>query len=271
MQFNEVIGQELAKKGLLNLWHSNKLPHAMMLVGKEGTGGLPMALALAQFIFCENKQAGDSCGDSCGNCPGCHKVQKLAHPDLHFSFPSITPKPGQKASSNYYMNDFREFMKQSPYGSTFDWLQFINAENKQGNITAEECREIIDSLNLTAFEGGYKIQVIWRPEYLGKEGKILLKLIEEPPQRTLILMVVEDVEDVLNTIISRTQQVHLLPLTPSEIGEYLVSKHHTEPRRAAQVAQLADGNFAQALQLLQYTGNDLLVPLREWFNGIFTN
>jgi DNA polymerase III subunit delta' len=267
MQFKEVIGQELAKKGLLNLWHSNKLPHAMMLVGKEGTGGLPMALALAQFIFCENKQA----NDSCGNCPGCHKVQKLAHPDLHFSFPSITPKPGQKASSNYYMNDFREFMKQSPYGSTFDWLQFINAENKQGNITAEECREIIDTLNLTAFEGGYKMQIIWRPEYLGKEGNILLKLIEEPPQRTLILMVVEDVDDVLNTILSRTQQVHLLPLTPSEIGEYLVSKHHTEPRRAAQVAQLADGNFAQALQLLQYTGNDLLVPLREWFNGVFTN
>jgi DNA polymerase-3 subunit delta' len=267
MHFNEVIGQDLAKKGLLNLWHSNKLPHALMLVGKEGTGGLPLALALAQFVFCENKQA----NDSCGNCPGCHKVKKLAHPDLHLSFPSVPPKPGSKASSNVYMNDFREFMKQSPYGSTFDWLQFINAENKQGNITAEECRDIIDSLNLTAFEGGYKIQVIWRPEYLGKEGNILLKLIEEPPQRTLILMVVEDVEDVLNTIISRTQQVHLLPLTPSEIGEYLVSKHNTEPRRAAQVAQLADGNFAHALQLLQYTGNDLLVPLREWFNGIFTN
>jgi DNA polymerase-3 subunit delta' len=267
MQFKEVIGQELAKKGLLNLWHSEKLPHALMLVGKEGTGGLSMALALAQFIFCENKQANDSCGD----CPGCHKVQKLAHPDLHLSFPSIPPKPGHKASSKVYMNDFREFMKQSPYGSTFDWLQFINAENKQGNITAEECRDIIDTLNLTAFEGGYKIQVIWRPEYLGKEGNILLKLIEEPPQRTLILMIVEDLEDVLNTILSRTQQVHLLPLTPVEIGEYLVSKHQIEPRRAAQVAQLADGNFAHALQLLQYSGNDLLVPLREWFNGIFTN
>lgn len=267
MQFKEVIGQVLAKQGLLNLWHSNKLPHALMVVGKEGTGGLPLVLALSQFVFCENKQS----NDSCGVCASCQKVQKLAHPDLHLSFPSIPPKPGQKASSKVYMNDFREFMKQSPYGSTFDWLQFINAENKQGNITAEECRDIIDTLNLTAFEGGYKIQIIWRPEYLGKEGNILLKLIEEPPAKTLILMVVEDVEDVLNTILSRTQQVHLLPLTPIEIGEHLVSKHQVEPRKAAQVAQLADGNFSNALNLLRYSANDLLVPLREWFNGIFTN
>lgn len=267
MQFKEVIGQDLAKKGLLNFWHSEKLPHALMLVGKEGTGGLAMALALAQFVFCENKQANDSCGE----CAGCHKVQKLAHPDLHLSFPTISPKPGTKASSKLFMNDFRDFIKQSPYGSTFDWLQFINAENKQGNITAEECREIIDTLNLTAFEGGYKIQIIWRPEYLGKEGNILLKLIEEPPVRTLILMVAEDVEDVLNTILSRTQQVHLLPLSVKEIETHLLTNHQVEGRRAAQVAQLADGNFAHAQKLLEYTGNDLLLPLREWFNGIFTN
>lgn len=238
-----------------------------MLVGKEGTGGLPLALALAQYIFCENKQ-GD---ESCGACAGCSKVKKLAHPDLHLSFPTVPPKPGSKASSKAYINDFREFVSQTPYGSTFEWLQFINAENKQGNITAEECREIIDVLNLTAFEGGYKIQIIWRPEYLGKEGNILLKLIEEPPAHTFILMVAEDVEDVLKTILSRTQQVHLLPLTPVEIAEALVKKDKVEPRRAAQVAQLAEGSYSNALQLLRYTGNDLLVPLREWFNGIFTN
>ena len=169
------------------------------------------------------------------------------------------------------MSEFREFVKQTPYGSTYDWLQYINAENKQGNITAEECREIIDTLNLTAFEGGYKIQIIWRPEYLGKEGNILLKLIEEPPAHTLILMVAEDVDDVLKTILSRTQQVHLLPLTPIEIAEALVSRNSVDPKRAAQIAQLADGSYSNALQLLNYTGSDLLIPLREWFNGIFTN
>lgn len=267
MHFRDVTGQSLAKEGLLNLWHSGKMPHALMMVGKEGTGGLPLALALIQYIFCEDKQE----RDSCGCCPSCTKIQKLAHPDLHISFPSIPPKPGQKASSKAYMNEFREFVHQSPYGSTFDWLQFINAENKQGNITAEECRDIIDALNLTAFEGGYKVQLIWRPEYLGKEGNILLKLIEEPPPHTLILMVAEELEDVLKTILSRTQQVHLLPLTPTEITNTLVSRNGTEPRRAAQVAQLAEGSYTNALQLLHYTGNDLLAPLREWFNGIFTH
>lgn len=267
MHFRDVTGQALAKKGLLNLWHSDKLPHALLLVGKEGTGGLALALALIQYIFCEHKQD----GESCGQCAACGKVSKLVHPDLHLSFPTVTPKPGAKASSKAFMNEFREFVKQTPYGSTFDWLQFINAENKQGNITAEECRDIIDTLNLTSFEGGYKIQLIWRPEYLGKEGNILLKLIEEPPAHTFILMVAEETEDVLKTILSRTQQVHLLPLTPVEIAEALVSRDQVEPRRAAQVAQLAEGSYTNALQLLRYTGNDLLVPLREWFNGIFTH
>lgn len=267
MHFSEVTGQTLAKKGLLNLWHSGKLPHALLITGKEGTGGLPLALALVQYIFCEQKQE----HDSCGHCAGCSKVKKLAHPDLHISFPSVPPKPGSKASSKAYMNEFREFINQSPYGSTFDWLQFINAENKQGNITAEECRDIIETLNMTAFEGGYKIQLIWRPEYLGKEGNILLKLIEEPPQRTLILMVAEETEDVLNTILSRTQQVNLLPLTTAEISDALISRNQVEPRRAAQAAQLAEGSYSNALQLLHYTGSDLLLPLREWFNGIFTN
>ncbi len=267
MHFRDVTGQTLAKQGLLNLWHSGKLPHALMIVGKEGTGGLPLALALAQYIFCTDKRD----GESCGVCAACSKVQKLAHPDLHISFPSVPPKPGVKASSKAYMKEFREFVQQSPYGSTFDWLQFINAENKQGNITADECRDIIDTLNLTAFEGGYKIQLLWRPEYLGKEGNILLKLIEEPPAQTLILMVAEDVEEVLKTILSRTQQVHLLPLTTAEITTALVARNKVDERRAAQAAQLAEGSYTNALQLLNYTGNDLLVPLREWFNGIFTN
>lgn len=266
MQFSDVTGQHAAKEGLLTLWHSGKLPHALMILGKEGTGGLPLALAMAQYIFCENKQE----TESCNHCAGCNKVKKLAHPDLHLSFPAIAPKPGTKPSSAYYMSEFREFMQQSPYGTTYDWLQFINAENKQGNITADECREIIDTLNLTSFEGGYKVQIIWRPEYLGKEGNILLKLIEEPPAHTVIIMVAEDLESVLKTILSRTQQVTLLPLTLKEIETALL-KNGIEERRAIQVAHLAEGSFSNALQLLQYTGNDLLAPLREWFNGIFTN
>jgi DNA polymerase-3 subunit delta' len=266
MRFSEVTGQSLAKKGLISLWHSEKMPHALMISGKEGTGGLALALALSQFIFCEQKLA----DDSCGSCSSCLKVQKLAHPDLHLSFPSISPKPGTKASSQYFLSEFREFIAQSPYGTTYEWLQFINAENKQGNITAEECREIIDTLNLTAFEGGYKVQLVWRPEYLGKEGNILLKLIEEPPKQTVIIMVAEEPEQVLNTIRSRTQHIHLTPLSTEEISTALIARARTDERKAAQIAQMAEGSYSQALQLLQYTGSDLLVPLREWFNGIFT-
>lgn len=267
MQLNQVVGQEAVKTGLLHLWHSGKWPHALLLVAKEGRGGLPLGLALTQYIFCLNK--GDD--DACGQCASCQKMANLAHPDLHLSFPSISPKPGAKASSKAFLPEFRDFVKQTPYGSTFDWLQFINAENKQGNISAEECREIIDRLQLSAFEGGNKVQFIWRPEYLGKEGNILLKLIEEPPKNTYLILVAEDVEDILPTILSRTQQVMLPPLPTVAIAEALIKRQAIAESKAAQVAQLADGSYAQALQLMQYAGNDLLEPLRNWFNGIFAN
>ena len=196
MTFKNVVGQQAAKDGLLQMWHNNVFPHALLIVGPEGTGGLPMALALAQYIFCENKSE----TDACGKCAGCGKAAKLEHADLHVSFPSISPKPGTKALSRIYISEFREFIQQSPYGTTYDWLQHINAENKQGNITAEECREIIDTLNLKSYEGGKKVQIIWRPEYLGKEGNILLKLIEEPPQDTILILVAEQTDTANHTL-----------------------------------------------------------------------
>lgn len=267
MQFKDVAGQETAKKGLLQLWQSERLPHALLFAGKEGFGGLPLALAFVQYVFCENKQA----EDSCGICTNCNRVTKLIQPDLHFTFPSVSPKPGTKASSNYYLNDFRSFVAQNAYGTVFDWLQFINAENKQGNITAEECREIIDNFNLTAFEGGYKVHLIWMPEYLGKSGNILLKLIEEPPPQSLIILVAEEEQNVLNTILSRTQLIKLMPISAQAIAEALVSQHKIEHRKALQIAQLAEGSLTNAIQLLQHTDEDLLPPLKNWFNGVFTN
>jgi DNA polymerase-3 subunit delta' len=138
--FSNVVGQQGAKSGLFKMWNNNVFPHALLIIGAEGTGGLPLALAVAQYIFCENK--GET--DSCGKCAGCSKAARLEHADLHLSFPSIPPKSGSKAMSRHYVQEFREFVKQSPYGTTYDWLQHINAENKQGNITAEECNEIID-------------------------------------------------------------------------------------------------------------------------------
>lgn len=249
------------------MWHDAHFPHALLLIGKEGVGGLPLALALAQYIFCEDKLG----NDSCGKCAGCSKVARMEHADLHIAFPSISPKPGTKAMSKYYMQDFREFVAQTPYASTYDWLQFINAENKQGNITAEECREIIDQLNLKSYEGGKKIQIIWRPEYLGKEGNILLKLIEEPPADTIMLFVAENTEDILPTILSRTQVVRLAPINTADMAGAIVQRGLADERKAAQVAHMADGSYYEALRLIRHTENDLFLEVKNWFNGVFTN
>lgn len=248
------------------MWDSGHFPHALLLVGNEGTGGLPLALALAQYIFCEDKKS----GDSCGVCPGCRKAGRLEHADLHITFPSIPPKPGTKAMSKHFLQDFREFVAQTPYGTTYDWLQFINAENKQGNITAEECREIIDALNLKSYEGGKKVQLIWRPEYLGKEGNILLKLIEEPPADTFMIFIAEETESVLATILSRTQIVRLPPVAITDIAQALVLRSLTDERKAMQIANMANGSYTEALRLVQHAGNDLFPDVRNWFNALFT-
>lgn len=267
MLFKDIPGQKVAKDGLMKMWQNNHFPHAMLFAGNEGVGGLPMALATAQYIFCENKQETDSCGE----CANCQKVLKLEHADLHLSFPSISPKPGTKAMSKHFMSDFREFTKQTPFSSTYDWLQFISAENKQGNITAEECREMIDVLNLKSYEGGAKVQIIWRPEYLGKEGNILLKLIEEPPVNTFLIFVAEDIEDILATILSRTQIIRLSPIAADDIASLLQRKRLADETQALQIGHMANGSYAEALRLLQHAENDLFPEVRNWFNALFTN
>ena len=249
------------------MWEKNLLPHALLINGSEGTGGLPVALALAQYIFCEDKTA----ADSCGKCAGCSKVARLEHADLHISFPSIPPKAGTKAMSRYYIHEFREFVRQSTYGTTYDWLQHIEAENKQGNITADECREIIDVLNLKSYEGGKKVLLMWRPEYLGKEGNILLKLIEEPPQDTIMIFVAENIEDILQTIRSRTQEIKLAPIAAGDIALALSSRSLADPVRASQVAHIAMGSYTEALKLVRQADNDLFPEVRQLFNSIFTN
>jgi DNA polymerase III subunit delta' len=265
MLFSNVVGQQAAKEGLLRMWHNDLLPHALLITGAEGTGGLPMGLAMAQYIFCENRSE----TDSCGRCPGCSKTSKLEHADLHISMPTIPPKPNTKAMSKHYMQEFREFVKQSPYGTTYDWLQHINAENKQGNITAEECNEIIDGLNLRAYEGGKKVLLMWRPEYLGKEGNKLLKLIEEPPADTILIFIAEQTEDILPTILSRTQEVKLAPIPPADIALALSTRSLADPTKASQIAHIAMGSYTEALRILRTGDNDLFPAVKNLFNVVF--
>lgn len=268
MQWNAIYGQDKAKQGLLNYYQSEHLPHAIMILGKEGTGGLALALAFARYLLCEDKAAD---GTACGVCPACLKTEHLVHPDLHLAFPSIPMKTGEKAMSKNSISEFRKFVQENPYGSVFDWLQFVGAtSNQKGNISAEECRQMIEALSLKASEGAYKIQVIWRPEYLGKEGNILLKLIEEPPANTIFLLVAESTDGVLDTILSRTQLVRLQPLGAEAVQSILMQHYRISERDAAQAAQIAEGNVAQGLSVLQQSEKDLLELLKQWFNGVFT-
>ncbi len=257
-----------------------------MFLSKEGSGALQLAMAFAQYILCERVNGASEASsapslfgevveapavpssDSCGVCPACIKAEKLIHPDIHFSYPVITKKSGERPVSADYIQEWREFVSIHPYGNVYDWLQFIDAENKQGNITAEECNEIIRTMNLKSFESGYKILIIWMPEYLTKNGNKLLKLIEEPPPNTLFILVAQNEEQILPTILSRTQLVKIPALHQQDIESSLELNSGVSVEKALQVAQLADGNYREAIQLLQHIDNDWLNVVREWLNFI---
>jgi DNA polymerase-3 subunit delta' len=265
MFFSDIIGQEAARDQLLSAVEQNRLSHAMILLAPEGAGGLPVGLAFAQYLVCENRQA----GDSCGQCSACKKAAQYIHPDIHFSYPVIPRKTGDKPISTDYIAEWREYIAQQPYGNAYDWLQFIGAENKQGNITANECSDIIRKLNLKSFESGFKILLMWMPEYLGNEGNRLLKLIEEPPANTVFILVAENQEQILATILSRTQLVKVPPLPKQAVVTALMQRNDVPEPRARQIATIAAGNYREALQLLQHGENDYHELLRTWLNCIF--
>jgi DNA polymerase-3 subunit delta' len=293
MQFSDIIGQAAVKHQLAELVQHNRLSHALLFLGKEGSGSLSLALAFAQYIVCEkvsgrqstvnSQQSGPSLfgepetpnpkpqtlNDSCGVCPACLKANQLVHPDIHFSYPTVTKKPGEKPVATDFITDWREFIKLSPYGNLFDWIEQIKEkENSQGKITAEECNDIIRKLSLKSFESEYKILIMWMPEMLGTEGNKLLKLIEEPPPNTLFILVTENEARMLQTIVSRCQLIKIPALETKEIEEALVSRNKTTPAVAGQVASVSEGNYREALQLSQHAEEDWQALLREWLNAI---
>lgn len=276
----------------------NRLSHALLFLGKEGSGALSLARAMAQYTVCEKVNGktthqppttegpslfGDAFDetkpatpnpqpetlkDSCGTCASCLKSAKLIHPDIHFSFPVIPKKSGDKPVSTDYIVEWRQFMEKYPYGNNYDWLQFIDAENKQGNITAHECNEIIRMMSLKSFEAEYKILIMWMPEMLGKEGNKLLKLIEEPPPNTLFIFVAENDALILPTILSRTQLIKVPQLQNEDIATALQQQENIPAAKAQQVAAISDGNYHEALQQLSHADDDWEVLLRDWLNSI---
>lgn len=285
MLLSEVIGHEKLKQQLVEMVQHQRLSHAILFVGPEGAGALPLAIAFAQYIVSIPNSNVDASGadlfgapeptspkvyspEEIAGLPAYNRSSQLMHPDLHFSFPSITEKPGSKNLSANHIEAWREFINGYPYGNVFDWLQSINAENKQGNISADECAEIIKKLSFKSFESAYKVLVMWMPEYLGKEGNKLLKLIEEPPDNTIFLLVANSEEQILPTILSRCQYIKVPRLTKDEIEQALIQKGNIEPTKAAQIAAISDGNYREALHLVQHSDSDFLTQIREWLNAI---
>ena len=284
MLFKDVIGQFAVKQHLAEMVEQNRLSHALLFLGKEGSGALPLAMAFAQYVVSLPKAAPvveDLFGgmtalapapvfihpDNIATEPSFQRAAQLLHPDLHFTYPVISKKSGDKPTSSDFIAEWREFISMYPYGNVYDWLQFIGAENKQGNITAEECNDIIRQLNLKSFESEYKVLLLWMPEYLGKEGNKLLKLIDEPPPNTLFILVAENEEQILTTILSRCQLVKIPMPENNEIATALIERAKASDETANQIAGICEGNYHEALQMLQHADEDWQSLLREWLNA----
>src|ERR1700744_2084820 len=220
MQFNQIVGQEAVKQRLINTVAENRVSHAQLFLGPEGSGSLALAVAYAQYLSCENKRPDDSCGE----CSSCRKYQKLVHPDLHFSYPFFAKHKEDTATT--FIEQWREAFLNSPYLTLDAWRGYLDAENKQANINIAECHQIIKKLSFKPFESAYKILILWLPEFLDKEGNALLKIIEEPQPNTLFLLVAQNQDQILNTILSRTQLVKIPALGYDEIREHLMLHHH---------------------------------------------
>lgn len=256
MNFSDILGQEHLKNHLIKSTDNGRISHAQLFVGDEGSGVLPMAIAYAQYILASTSNDKEASNLKCS---------KLMHPDLHFAFPVATnDSVKSKPVSNNFLEDWRNFIAKSPYGNLFEWLQSIGIENKQGQIGVDEAEEIVKSLKLKSYEGGYKIMIIWMAEkmHISAANK-LLKLLEEPPEKTVFLLVAENEENIITTIKSRCQILQFPILSVADIAKGLIEKEGTDPPIAEQISNQADGNFNKALHLLHNDNSD--EQFEKWF------
>lgn len=260
MLFKDVLGLEHIKKHLVTTADSGRVAHAQLFIGPEGSGTLPMAIAYAQYLLCANKG-----GENEGENPVCNaKCSSLTHPDLHFAFPvSNSDKVKSHAVSDHYIQDWRQFVNEQPYGNLFDWYRLIGIEKKQGQIGVDEAQDVVKKLSLKSYEGGFKILVIWMAEKMNiSAANKLLKLIEEPPEKTVLILIAEEEEQIINTILSRCQILHFPPLAQSDISAELIKRGAGE-NEGVSIAHEAHGNFNKALDLLNKDSEDLV--FERWF------
>lgn len=261
MLFLDILGQDHIKNHLTQSVENGRVSHAQLFVGPEGSGTLPMAIAYAQYLLCKNINNENTGGNESCNI----KFKNFGHPDLHFAFPVAANGVIKKHPvSNHFISEWRMLLTEQPYGNLFDWYKKIDVENKQGQIGVDEAHEIVNALSLKAYEGGYKVMIIWMAEKMNAAAaNKLLKLIEEPPNKTVFILIAEDEEQILNTIKSRCQVLHFPPLPEAVIKQALIKNYELSEIDASKLAHQANGNYNKACDLVYSDTEESL--FEEWF------
>ncbi|WP_298901123.1 DNA polymerase III subunit [uncultured Psychroserpens sp.] len=261
MLFSEILGQEHIKNHLTKSADFGRVPHAQLFVGPEGSGTLAMAIAYAQYLLCKNTNGENTEGNDACNL----KFKNLSHPDLHFAFPVATnDKIKSHPVSSHFMEEWRQLIDRQPYGNLFDWYRLLGIDNKQGQIGVDEAQDIVKALALKSYEGGYKVMLIWMAEKMNTSAaNKLLKLIEEPPNKTIFILVAEDEEQIINTIRSRCQVLHFPPLAEEVIKEALIRNYQIPEPDAIKIAHQANGNYNKACDVVYSDSED--TQFEEWF------
>lgn len=269
MLFSSIPGLQNTKKRLSNSIRKHQVAHALLFSGNPGGAALPMALAYASYLICENKEQVDQ---ACGKCSACHKMEKFVHPDVHFVFPVCGTKnfTGADVVSKNYLNQWRAFLIKNPYADLEDWVNFFGGENKQAQIYRQESREIISALSLTPFEAEFKVMIIWLPELMNvSAANSLLKILEEPSGQTVFIFVSQQEGHLLATILSRVQIVKISSFNDEEIISQLIKEFNIDKDKGKQVAIMSDGNLNTARKLAQDHENDYHRFFSDWMRLCF--
>ncbi len=258
MFFKDVIGQEKLKAQLIKEVNLEKVSHAQLFIGKPGYGSLPLTLAFVQFLFCENRKE----HDSCGKCSSCQEVQKLEHPDLHFSFPTVL---AESKTSSPLMCEWRNQIKEFPYFSLNTWVKRIDPKKERKPVIGtDESLEIVKKLSLKSFKGGYKVMIIWMAEEMNTTcANKLLKILEEPTQNTIFILIAESSDRMLQTILSRSQLLLLPRIEWGEISNYLRNTKNINPSLIESISGRAEGDLLEAINLTK--SGDYLNVFQEEF------
>ncbi|PSG90290.1 DNA polymerase III subunit [Aurantibacter aestuarii] len=261
MLFKDVLGLNYIKSHLIKSVDHGRIPHAQLFVGPEGSGTLAMAIAYAQYVLCQNTDGENNTGNAACNL----KFEQFSHPDLHFAFPVTTTDQVKKHPvSSHFLPEWRTLLKEQPYGNLYDWYKRLGVDNKQGQIGVDEALDIIKALALKSYEGGYKIMLIWMAEKMNTAAaNKLLKLIEEPPNKTIFLLIAEDEEQIINTIRSRCQILHFPPLAEEDIKNGLVKQYSISEKDALAIARQSDGNYNKACDLVYQDSEE--IQFETWF------